>query len=216
LAKTVGVTPGQESTAPITAGGLAISIVDESEVDAWYERTADDRKPFVRDFPISRSEPRHIGLDDLRDRVATYASSAFASFRALTIATAATSVTTSANLARRLKRLADLSAPLIELRDDDFDAQKAIQRDATLWADENDALWLRQLRERFTEAQVKTSPRPVARACHDAHAALPGLSHRPDRLHAHAIRRSDESRSAGLSRSAGGGPRGLRCCPQRI
>jgi hypothetical protein len=147
--------------APIAAAGLAISIVDESEVDAWYERTADDRKPFVRDFPISRSASRHIGLDDLCERVAAYASSAFASFRGLTMATAATHVATSANLARRLKRLSDLSAPLIELRDDDFEAQKAIQRDATLWTDESDAVWSRQLRERFTEAQVKASPDPL-------------------------------------------------------
>jgi hypothetical protein len=149
------------AAAPIAAAGLAISIVDESEVDAWYERTADDRKPFVRDFPISRSASRHIALDDLRERVAAYASSAFASFRGLTMATAATHVATSANLARRLKRLSDLSAPLIELRDDDFEAQKAIQRDATLWTDESDAVWSRQLRERFTEAQVKTSPDPL-------------------------------------------------------
>lgn len=146
---------------PFSTAGLAISIVDESEVDAWYQRTADDRKPFVRDFPISRSASRHIGLDDLRERVAAYATSAFASFRTLTMATAAANVATSANLASRLKQLSDISAPLIELRDDDFEAQKSIQRDVTLWTDESDAPWLRQLRERFTEAQVKASPDPL-------------------------------------------------------
>jgi hypothetical protein len=147
--------------APMTAGGLTISIVDESEVDAWYERTADDRKPFVRDLPISSSASRHTALEDLRERVASYASSAFVSFRGLTVATAATTLATSANLARRLKRLADLAAPLIELRDDDAPAQQAMQRDATLWADESDVRWLRQLHERVPEAQVKTSPDPL-------------------------------------------------------
>jgi hypothetical protein len=146
---------------PIAAVGLAISIVDDAEVDAWYERTADDRKPFVRDFPIRRSASRHMSLEELREGVATYAAAAFAPFRALTVAAAATSIATSANLARRLKRLTDLAAPLIELRDDDFEAQKAIQRDATLWADESDARWLRQLHERFPEAQTKASPDPL-------------------------------------------------------
>jgi hypothetical protein len=144
-------------TSPLTAGGLTISIVDESEVDAWYERTTDDRKPLARDFPISRSASRHMALGELRERAASYASSAFASFRALTVATAAASVTTGANLARRLRRLFDLAAPLIELRDDDVPAQQAMQRDATLWADESDARWLRQLQERLPEAQVKAS-----------------------------------------------------------
>jgi len=144
--------------APMTAGGLKISIIDESEIDAWYERTADDRKPLARDFPISRSASRHMALEELRERVASYASSAFSSFRGLTVATAAAHVTTSENLARRLRQLADLAAPLIELRDDDAPAQQAMQRDATLWADERDVRWLRQLQERIPEAQVKTSP----------------------------------------------------------
>jgi hypothetical protein len=142
-------------------GGLAISIVDDAEVDAWYERTAEDRKPFVRDFPISRSASRHLSIDELRERVAEYAAPAFAPFRALTVATAAASVAAPANVTRRLKRLADLAAPLIELRDDDVPAQQAMQRDATLWADESDARWLRQLHERFAEAQVKASADPL-------------------------------------------------------
>jgi len=145
------------SAAPMTAGGLTIFIVDESEVDAWYERTADDRKPLARDFPISRSASRHMALEELRARIASYAASAFASFRGLTVATAAANITTSASLARRLKQFADLAAPLIELRDDDVEVQKAMQRDATLWADESDARWLRQLQERLPEAQVKAS-----------------------------------------------------------
>lgn len=153
----LGLLAAATFAAPMTAGGLTISIVDQAEVDAWYERSVEDRKPFVRDFPISRSASRHISLEELRERVASYVWSAFASFRGLTLATAATNVATGANLARRLKRLADLAAPLIELRDDDFEAQKAIQRDATLWADESDAHWLRQLQERLPEAQVRTS-----------------------------------------------------------
>jgi hypothetical protein len=102
-----------------------------------------------------------MGLEDLRERVAEYASSALASFRGLTLPAAATSVATSASLAQRLKRLAGLAAPLIELRDDDFEAEKAIQRDATLWADENDAHWLQQLRDRFAGAHVMASPDPL-------------------------------------------------------
>ena len=149
------------ATVPLADGGLTIALVDETEVDAWYERTTDDRKPFVRDFPVSRAASRHMTLDELRERVAAYAASAFASFRAMTVAAAATSVATPANLARRLKRLADLAAPLIELRDDDIDAQKAMQRDATMWTDESDVHWLRQLRERFPESQVKASPDPL-------------------------------------------------------
>ncbi|HKS22637.1 MAG TPA: hypothetical protein VJZ76_07555 [Thermoanaerobaculia bacterium] len=149
------------ATMPLVDGGLTIALVDETEVDAWYERTAEDRKPFVRDFPIGRAASRHMTLDELRARVAAYAASAFAPFRAMTVAAAATSVAAPASLARRLKRLADLAAPLIELRDDDADAQKAMQRDATLWTDESDVRWLRQLRERFAEAQVKGSPDPL-------------------------------------------------------
>ena len=144
--------------ASIADDGLTISVVDESEIDSWYERTADDRKPLVRDFPTSRSASSHMVLVELRERIASYASSAFQSFRSLTAATAAATITTGANLARRLKRLADLAAPLIELRDDDVDAQRAMQRDSTLWADERDARWLRQLQERLPEAQVKSSP----------------------------------------------------------
>jgi hypothetical protein len=143
---------------PMTAEGLTISIVDETEVDAWYERTTDDRKPLMRDFPISQSASRHMAIEKLRERTASYAASAFGSFRALTVATAAVNLITGANLARQLKRLADLAAPLIELRDDDVEVQKALQRDTTLWADESDARWLRQLQERLPDAQVKASP----------------------------------------------------------
>ncbi|HEV2721564.1 MAG TPA: hypothetical protein VG323_16195, partial [Thermoanaerobaculia bacterium] len=148
-------------SAPVTAVGLAIAIVDEAEVDAWYERTAEDRKPFVRDFPVSRSASRHLSLNELRAQVATHADAALAPFRALTIATAAANVATNTNLIRRLKRAADLAAPLIELRDDDVEAQKSIQRDATLWAQESDVVWLRQLHERFAEAQTKASADPL-------------------------------------------------------
>jgi hypothetical protein len=144
--------------APVAAGGLAIAIVDEAEVDAWYARTADDRKPFARDFPISRSQSRHLPIDDLRARVAAYSASAFAPFRALTLSSAAASVASGPSLARRLKRLADLASPMIELRDDDVPAQQAMQRDATIWAEADDVRWLRQLQERFPGAQMKASP----------------------------------------------------------
>jgi hypothetical protein len=147
--------------AAIAAGGLTISIVDETEVDAWYAKTADDRKTLFRDFPISRSASRHMTLDDLHAGVAAYASSAFQSFRDLTLSSAATMVATSANLTHRLKQLVDLAAPLIELRDDDFEAQKSTQRDATVWAEESDVHWLQQIRDRFPGAQLKTSPDPL-------------------------------------------------------
>jgi hypothetical protein len=102
-----------------------------------------------------------MSIKDLRERVATYASSAFTAFRGLTLSTAATTVATRTSLASRLKRLSDLAAPLIELRDNDFEAEKATQRDVTLWADESDVHWLQQLRERFPGAQVKTSADPL-------------------------------------------------------
>jgi len=139
-------------------GGLTISIVDEAEVDAWYDGTLDDRAPFMRELPIGRAASRHITLAAMRERIAAHAAAALSPFRALTVATAATRVATSASLARRLKRLAELAAPLIELRDDDVPAQQAMQRDTTLWAEESDARWLRQLHERFAEANVKSSP----------------------------------------------------------
>ncbi|HJQ36688.1 MAG TPA: hypothetical protein VKB93_06090, partial [Thermoanaerobaculia bacterium] len=141
---------------------LPLSIVDDDEVDAWYARTIDDRKPFAREFPIRRSESRRLGIDDIRQRVAAHASTAFANFRKLTLATAASSLADETKLARRLKRLADVSAPLIELRDDDLQAQRSMQRDCTLWLETNDAAWIAQLQRRFPEAHVRPGPDPLS------------------------------------------------------
>lgn len=144
--------------ASIASRALSLAIVDDADVDVWYERTRDDRKPFAREFPISRSTARHLALDDLRQRIATYAATAFADFRKLTLATAAAFVATEPKLTQRLKRFADTSAPLIELRDDDLPAQRSMQRDSTLWSDGSDATWIAQLQRRFPDAHVRPAP----------------------------------------------------------
>ncbi len=146
------------SALPITPISLPLSIVDDDEVDAWYARTIDDRKPFAREFPIRRSESRRLAIEEIRQRVASHASTAFGNFRKLTLATAASSLADEAKLVRRLKRLVDVSAPLIELRDDDLQAQRSMQRDCTLWLETNDASWTAQLQRRFTEAHVRLAP----------------------------------------------------------
>jgi hypothetical protein len=51
-----------------------------------------------------------------------------------------------------------VSAPLVEVRDDDVKAQQAMQRDLTLWSDPDDARWTAQLQRRFPEAQLKPAP----------------------------------------------------------
>lgn len=143
---------------PLPGGGLSIPIVDEADVDQWYERTADDRKPFVREFPLKRSESRHVTLGDLRTRITAYAATAFDDFRALTLAQAAALLVPQAKLAQRMKRFVETSAPMIELREDDLPAQQAMQRDLTLWIDVDDGPWTNQMRNRLPHAHVKTAP----------------------------------------------------------
>jgi hypothetical protein len=142
----------------ISSGRLSLSVVDDEEVDAWYARTIDDRKPFAREFPILRSESRRLTIEAIGQRVASYASTAFTGFRKLTLATAATSLADEAKLAQRLRRLADVSAPLVELREDDLQAQRSMQRDCTVWLEADDATWTAQLQRRFPDAQVKPAP----------------------------------------------------------
>ncbi|PYQ31745.1 MAG: hypothetical protein DMF56_01150 [Acidobacteria bacterium] len=134
---------------------LSLSVIDDVEVDAWYARTIDDRKPFAREFPIRRAESRRLPMDELRQRVTSHASIAFADFRKLTLAKAASSLANESKLAQRLKRLADASAPLIELREDDLQAQRSMQSDCTLWLDTDDATWTAQLQRRFPESHVR-------------------------------------------------------------
>lgn len=141
----------------IAASGLSLVVVEDAEVDAWYERTVDDRKPFVREFPIGRAQSRHLPLEEVRQRITSHAAAAFAEFRKLTLAGAASSVANPEKLAQRLKRFTDTAAPLIELRDDDLPAQRVMQRDCTLWIDTTDAHWLAALQRRFPDAQVKPS-----------------------------------------------------------
>lgn len=154
----LGVLAASFTPPSITSEGLSLSVVDDEEVDAWYGRTLDDRKPFAREFPVRRSESRLLAIDGIRQRVAAHARSAFAGFRKLTLATAASSLADEGKLAQRLKRLADVSAPLIELREDDLQAQGSMQRDCTLWVEADDAAWTAQLQRRFMEAQVKPAP----------------------------------------------------------
>jgi hypothetical protein len=145
----------------ISASGLTIAIVDDADVDAWYERTSEDRKPFLREFPMRRSESRRLALDELQARITTYAATAFEGFRSFTLAGAAASVANEAKLGQRLRRFAETSAPLIELRDDDLPAQQAMQRDVTLWVDSADAAWMSQLQRRFPESHAKAASDPL-------------------------------------------------------
>jgi hypothetical protein len=142
----------------ITNGHLSLSVVGDEEVDAWYTRTIDDRKPFAREFPVRRSESLRLTAEEIRQRVTAQARSALSGFRKLTLATAASSLADAAKLEQRLRRFGDVSAPLIELRDDDLQAQRSMQRDCTLWLETNDGSWTAQLQRRFPEAQVKPAP----------------------------------------------------------
>lgn len=150
---------------------LCSSIVDDDEVDAWYARTIDDRKPFAREFPIGRAESRRLPIEVMWQRITSHAATAFGDFRKLTLATAASLLADEAKLARRLKWLAEVSAPLVELREDDLQAQRSMQRDCTLWVDSDDARWTGQLRQRLPDAHARPAPdalsaHVVARALH--------------------------------------------------
>jgi hypothetical protein len=142
----------------LTSRKLCSNIVEDDEVDAWYGRTTGDRKPFAREFPIGRAESRRLPLEAIRQRVTSYAATAFGDFRKLTLATAASLLADEAKLGRRLKWFAEVSAPLVELREDDLQAQRSIQRDCTLWLDADDATWTALLRQRFPDAQVRPAP----------------------------------------------------------
>jgi hypothetical protein len=137
--------------------GLEVAVVDDDDVDAWYERTAPDRAAFLREFPISRSESSHCELADLQERMRSHAASAFGDLRRMTLADAASLLAQETKLAQRLKRFAEISAPRMEIRDDDLLAQQTMQRDTTLWMDANDARWTSRLHYRFPDAQTKPS-----------------------------------------------------------
>jgi hypothetical protein len=143
--------------ASVAMNGLSFSIIDDADVDVWYERTRDDRRPFVRDFPLRRSEARQLSIEIVRSRITAHASSAFKDFRNLTLAGAAATLTTEARLTPSLKRFVETCAPLIELRDDDLPSQQAMQRDVTLWLDGADATWVAQIQRRLPEAHMKPS-----------------------------------------------------------
>ncbi len=142
----------------LTSGPLSLSVIDDDDIDAWYARTVDDRKPLVREFPIRRSETRLLSGDELRRGIALHAATAFTWLHTLTLAMAASSLADEAKLAQRLKRLADVSGPLIELREDDLQAQRSMQRDCTLWLHSGDATWQAQLQRRFPDAHVRSAP----------------------------------------------------------
>jgi hypothetical protein len=141
----------------IAVAGLEVAVVDDADLDAWYERTAPDRAVFVRDFPVSRAQSFHCALDDLQDRLMSHAASAFNDLRQMALAGAALTLAPEAKLAQHLKRFADISAPRIEVRDDDLLAQQTMQRDTTLWMNPGDAGWLRRIQQRFPDGQVRPS-----------------------------------------------------------
>jgi hypothetical protein len=144
--------------ASIEAHALAIPILDDADVDGWYERTADDRKPLFRELPISRSQSRQLSIDELRRRTAAYAATAFDGFRKLTIAEG---VQLASALPQRLKRFSEYSAPLIELRGDDLQAQQAMQRDTTLWIDSADAAFVSSIQRRLPDAHTRPATDPL-------------------------------------------------------
>lgn len=150
----------ERSCAPesVTMHGLSFSIIEDADVDDWYERTRDDRKPDVREFPLRRSEARQLAMEVVRARITAHAAAAFEDFRNLTLAGAAATLATEARLAQCLKRFGATCAPLIELRDDDLPSQQAMQRDLTLWLDPADATWTAQLQRRLPGAHLKPSP----------------------------------------------------------
>lgn len=145
--------------ASITSGGMSIAIIDDGDIDAWYERTAEDRKPLLREFPITRSQSRHMALDELRTRTAGYAAAGFASFRELKIAQAF-GLVPEPKLAQRLKRFADYAAPLIELRDD-LEASRSMQSDTTLWLDASDRTVLSLVTRRMPDAHHRPPIDPL-------------------------------------------------------
>jgi hypothetical protein len=144
--------------ASIAAHALAIPILDDADVDAWYDRTAEDRRPLFREVPISRSQSRHLSLDELRKRLTAHAATGFDSFRKLTIAEGAKLASA---LPQRLKRFTEYSAPLIELRGDDLQAQQAMQRDTTLWIDSADLAFAASIRRRIPDAQARPATDPL-------------------------------------------------------
>jgi hypothetical protein len=144
--------------ASITAHGLAMPVVDDADVDAWYDRTAEDRKPCFREFPVARSQSRHLSLAELRQSVTSYAGSAFETFRKLTIAEG---VKLSSTATQRLKRFTEYTAPLIELRGDDLQAQQVMQGDTTLWIDSADAAFAASIQRRLPNAQARPADDPL-------------------------------------------------------
>ncbi|MCU1347695.1 MAG: hypothetical protein JWO56_725 [Acidobacteria bacterium] len=157
----------RSQAASIHTAGLSISIVDDADVDAWYAGGADDRKLLFREFPevcMTRSQSRHLSAGELQQQIETYAAGAFTAFRKRTIAQIATGpekIATEATVAQKLKRLTEYSAPLIEVRDDDFEAQKAMQRDTTLWIDTSDAAFVSLVRRRLPVAELRTPRDPL-------------------------------------------------------
>ena len=148
---------------PMPSAGLSISVIDDDDVDAWYARTADDRRLLLLEFfetCMKRSQSLHLSVDELLNRIASYAAGALEPFRRFTLSQGM-SIAPEAKLARQLKRFGEYAAPLIELRDDDLQAQELMQRDTTLWIDANDAAFVSLIRRRFPNAVLKTPRDPL-------------------------------------------------------
>lgn len=154
-------------SAPIASAGLSVSIIDDGDVDRFYDQTADDRKPVFSQFSarcLTRSASRKLPVAELETRIASYAGDAFESFRNLTlaqIACGAVRMVDDAAIAQRLKRLAEFSAPLVEVRDDDVVAQQAMQQDTTLWLDDSNSAFVGLVRKWMPNGEIKPARDPL-------------------------------------------------------
>ena len=149
---------------PTTATNtLALSVIDDADVDQWYADSVDERKPLLRELPIGRAQSLHLSMEEVEAQITRHAAGAFASFGKLTLAQAA-ALPREAKLVERLKRFADYGAPQIELRDEDLPAADVMQRDATLWVDSGEGAFASQLRRRLPDAHLQPANDPLRAA----------------------------------------------------
>lgn len=153
--------------ATVATPGMCIAIVDDRDVDEWYDRTAADRKllsnRFLEDC-CTRAASGQRPLSDVLRSVDAYAAAAFAEIHKVTLAQIAAGSPRMApdiDISRRLKRLAESCAPLVELRDDDLKAQECMQRDATVWIDSADTQFVSLVQRRLAQAHAKPSHDPL-------------------------------------------------------
>ena len=157
----------RSQAASVTAAGTSVAIIDDGDVDAWYERTADDRKLLVTRFYedcCTRATSSHRSSTELQQLVESYARGGFEEIRKVTLAqivAGSPRLASDADITRRLKRLSESSAPLVELRDDDLKAQQCMQRDTTLWIHPADTQFVGLVQRRLVQAHAKPSHDPL-------------------------------------------------------